>query len=150
MAQRQRRVYNDRSKKKITCSLMRPSGNLFCKQTGIHISYKNGGHAWSVATASPITHDNIEAATELARIQLDADFFRVRFDRSTPIVKLYLGAMAEIDSPNPRSGDIAAAMHKEVNQVAPVRQSLIAKGMIYGLAHGDNTFTVPLFADYME
>lgn len=109
-----------------------------------------GSHAWAVASASPITLDDVKAATELALTQLDADFFRVRFDRSTPMEKQYMRAMAEIDSPTPRSGDIAAAMNKEVNQVAPLRQSLITKGMIYSPAHGDNAFTVPLFADYMK
>jgi len=41
-------------------------------------------------------------------------------------------------------------MNKEVHQIAPLRQSLISKGMIYSPAHGDTAFTVPLFADYMK
>ena len=64
--------------------------------------------------------------------------------------KVCLRAMAEIDLDTPRSGDIAAAMNKEVHQVAPLRQSLIKKGMIYSPAHGDTAFTVPLFAAYMR
>jgi hypothetical protein len=64
--------------------------------------------------------------------------------------KNYLRAMAEIDSPAPRSGDIATTMKKEVNQVSPLRQSLIRKGMIYSPSHRDTAFTVPLFADYMK
>ena len=64
--------------------------------------------------------------------------------------KNYLRAMAEIDAPAPRSGDIAAIMKKEVNQLGPLRQSLITKGMIYSPAHGDTAYTVPLFADYMR
>jgi cysteinyl-tRNA synthetase len=64
--------------------------------------------------------------------------------------KNYLRAMADIDHPSPRSGDIATMMKKEVNQVGPLRQSLINKGMIYSPSHGDTAFTVPLFADYMK
>jgi len=64
--------------------------------------------------------------------------------------KNYLRAMAEINVLAPRSGDIAAAMKKEVNQLGPLRKSLISKGMIYSPAHGDTAFTVPLFADYMK
>lgn len=109
-----------------------------------------GSICWAVATANDITHEDALAATSLAILQLDSSFFRVRFDRCTPMEKTYLRAMAEINVPTPRSGDIAAAMNKDVNQVAPLRQSLISKGMIYSPAHGDTAFTVPLFADYMK
>lgn len=109
-----------------------------------------GSMCWSVASAKTITKEDAISATSLAILQLDSSFFRVRFDRCTPMEKNYLRAMAEINSPAPRSGDIAAAMKKEVNQVGPLRQSLISKGMIYSPAHGDTAFTVPLFAEYMK
>ena len=109
-----------------------------------------GSHCWAVANESVITKEDSKLATQLAITQLDSDFFRVRFDRCTPMEKNYMRAMAEIHSSTPRSGDIATAMKKEVNQVAPLRQSLIAKGMIYSPAHGDTAFTVPLFAEYMK
>ena len=109
-----------------------------------------GSHCWAVATGSPISKSDALLATELAITQLDSGFFRVRFDRCTPMEKNYMRAMAETGSDAPRSGDIASMMKKEVNQVAPLRQSLIAKGMIYSPAHGDTAFTVPLFADYMK
>jgi hypothetical protein len=48
-----------------------------------------------------------------------------------------------------RSGDIAEKMGVKVTSVAPVRNSLIKKGMIFSPAHGDNAFTVPLFDQYM-
>ena len=109
-----------------------------------------GSMCWEVANSKVITKDDALAATELAILQLDSSFFRVRFDRCTPMEKNYLRAMAGINSPAPRSGDIASAMNKEVHQIAPLRQSLISKGMIYSPAHGDTAFTVPLFADYMK
>ena len=109
-----------------------------------------GSMCWSVATTHVITKEDAVTATDLAILQLDTSFFRVRFDRCTPMEKNYLRAMAEINVPAPRSGDIAAAMKKEVNQLGPLRKSLISKGMIYSPAHGDTAFTVPLFADYMK
>ncbi|MDH6241200.1 hypothetical protein M2125_001007 [Polynucleobacter sphagniphilus] len=109
-----------------------------------------GSMCWSVAATQVITREDAVTATDLAILQLDASFFRVRFDRCTPMEKNYLRAMAEINMPAPRSGDIAAAMKKEVNQLGPLRKSLISKGMIYSPAHGDTAFTVPLFADYMK
>ena len=109
-----------------------------------------GSKCWEVANTRVITEDDALAATELAILQLDSSFFRVRFDRCTPMEKNYLRAMAGINNPAPRSGDIASAMNKEVHQIAPLRQSLISKGIIYSPAHGDTAFTVPLFADYMK
>ncbi len=109
-----------------------------------------GSHAWAVAQNTVISKEDALLATQLAITQLDSDFFRVRFDRCTPMEKNYMRAMAEHGSTTPRSGDIAATMKKEVNQVAPLRQSLITKGMIFSPAHGDTAFTVPLFADYMK
>jgi len=109
-----------------------------------------GSHSWGVAKSSPINKSDVLLATQLAITQLDADFFRVRFDRCTPMEKTYMRAMAEIDTAAPRSGEIASVMKKEVHQVAPLRQSLITKGMIYSPAHGDTAFTVPLFAEYMK
>src|SRR5450830_1387272 len=109
-----------------------------------------GSNCWAVAESSPINIDDVMLATKLAITQLDTSFFRVRFDRCTPMEKNYMRAMAEVNSLAPRSGDIAAVMKKEVNQLGPIRQSLIKKGMIYSPAHGDTAFTVPLFADYMK
>jgi hypothetical protein len=109
-----------------------------------------GKHCWQYAEKSPITAQDAKMATELAISELDANFFRVRFDRLTPSEKKYLRAMAEIGSGPHRSGDIAHLLKKEVQGVAPIRANLIAKGMIYSPDHGDNSFTVPLFDGYMK
>lgn len=109
-----------------------------------------GKHSWQCASQSPITQTNAIQATELAIAELDASFFRVRFDRLTPSEKKYLRAMAELGAGPHRSGDIAHLLNREVTNVAPTRSSLIKKGMIYSQAHGDNSFTVPLFEGYMK
>ena len=46
-----------------------------------------GKHSWDAAEASPITQDDVAAATRSALAELDASFFRVRFDRLTPAEK---------------------------------------------------------------
>jgi hypothetical protein len=109
-----------------------------------------GKHGWDAADASPITADDIEAATRSALAELDASFFRVRFDRLTPAEKRYLRAMAGIGPGPHRSGDVADALGVKVSSVAPTRNSLIAKGMLYSPAHGDTAFTVPLFDAFMR
>jgi len=109
-----------------------------------------GRHAWNVAQTSPISRADARRATVLALAELDAGFFRVRFDRLTPTEKRYLGAMAGLGPGPHRSGDIAERLGKSVTSVAPVRSELIAKGMIYSPAHGDTAFTVPLFDGFMK
>lgn len=109
-----------------------------------------GKHSWDCADASPITAADVAAATESALAELDASFFRVRFDRLTPAEKRYLRAMASLGPGPHRSGDIAQAMGGKVTTLAPTRNSLIAKGMLYSPAHGDTAFTVPLFDAYMK
>ena len=109
-----------------------------------------GKHSWAVADASPITAANVAAARTLAIAELDASFFRVRFDRLTPKEKRYLRAMADLGPGPHRSGDIAAAMNVQVTSLAPTRNSLIAKGMLFSPAHGDTAFTVPLFDAFMR
>jgi hypothetical protein len=109
-----------------------------------------GKHSWLCAAKSPITAKDAEAATVFAIADLDASFFRVRFDRLTPAEKRYLRAMAELGPGPHRSGDIAHLLKKDVQNVAPTRATLISKGMIYSPSHGDNSFTVPLFDGYMK
>ena len=109
-----------------------------------------GKHSWNAADNSPITFSDARRATNEALAELDASFFRVRFDRLTPTQKRYLRAMAELGPGPHRSGDIAHILRRKVTTVAPVRNSLVAKGMIYSPAHGDTAFTVPLFDGFMK
>lgn len=109
-----------------------------------------GKHSWDVADASPIEREDAAQATQRALAELDASFFRVRFDRLTPSEKRYLRAMADLGPGPHRSGDIAERLRRKVTTVAPTRNALIAKGMIYSPAHGDTAFTVPLFDGFMK
>lgn len=109
-----------------------------------------GKHSWDVAAKSPITLSDILMASIETVAALDESFFRVRFDRLTPKEKRYLRAMAELGAGPHRSGDIAAMLGHAVNSLAPTRQSLIAKGMIWSPSHGDTAFTVPLFDEFMR
>lgn len=49
-----------------------------------------------------------------------------------------------------RSGDIAARLGRNVTALAPTRNKLISKGMIWSPGHGDTAFTVPLFDEFMR
>jgi hypothetical protein len=109
-----------------------------------------GKHAWDIAEASPITRRDVETASTLAIAALDESFFRVRFDRLTPVEKKYLRAMAELGPGPHRSGDIAEMLERTVTSLGPTRSQLISKGMVWSPSHGDTAFTVPLFDEFMR
>lgn len=109
-----------------------------------------GKHAWDVAKVSPITLRDVEQASRAAIVALDESFFRVRFDRLTPVEKKYLRAMAQLGPGPHRSGDIAVVLDRSVTSFGPTRSQLIAKGMIWSPSHGDTAFTVPLFDEFMR
>ena len=105
---------------------------------------------WNEAEKSPISLADLDAATPKILNKLDESFFRVRFDRLTPNEKRYLRAMAELGPGPHRSGAIADLLGLKVQGVAPVRSSLIRKGMIYSQQHGETDFTVPLFDAFLK
>lgn len=109
-----------------------------------------GKHSWDIAKGPRIGLEDVKLATTEALAELDASFFRVRFDRLTPAQRRYMRAMAELGPGPHRSGDIADILNVKVTAVAPRRNSLIANGMIYSPAHGDTAFTVPLFDGFMK
>ncbi|MEY3521807.1 MAG: hypothetical protein RLZZ177_2522 [Pseudomonadota bacterium] len=108
-----------------------------------------GKHTWDVATTSPITLDVVKTATQLSIAGLDESFFKVRLERTTPSERRYLRAMADLGPGPHRSGDIANQLLKTVSTQAPVRSSLIRKGIVWSPTHGDTAFTVPLFHEYL-
>jgi hypothetical protein len=108
-----------------------------------------GKHSWNVADTSPIDGEDAWRATDEALADLDASIFSVRFDRLTCAEKIYMRAMAELGPGPHRSGDIAECLGLKVTTVAPIRNALIAEGMLYSPGHGDTAFTVPLFDGFM-
>jgi hypothetical protein len=109
-----------------------------------------GKHSWDVASTSPITSADVARASEVAVAALDESFFRVRFDRLTPAERRYLRTMAHLGPGPHRSGDIATELERTVQSLGPVRNQLIAKGMIWSPSHGGTGFTVPLFDEFMR
>lgn len=109
-----------------------------------------GKHVWDVAEGPPITDSHVEVASRQAEATLDESFFLVRFDRLTPSEKRYMRAMAQLGAGPHRSGDIANELGRQVSSLAPTRNQLINKGMIWSPSHGDTAFTVPMFDEFMR
>lgn len=109
-----------------------------------------GYQSWNLAESTTITKDIVEAATIVVKKRLDANFFRVRFDRLTPKEKTYLRAMADLGDEPMKTSDIADKLEAKVNSLGMVRASLMKKGMVYSPSFGDMAFTVPLFDEFMR
>lgn len=109
-----------------------------------------GKQCWDIAERSPIAVADVTLASAAALAQLDASFFRVRFDRLTPAEKAYIRAMASLGEGPHRSGDVAERLGVKVTSVAPTRNALIKKGMVYSPSHGDTAFTVPMFDTFIR
>lgn len=106
--------------------------------------------AWNAAADSVISVSDVRHATAAVHDRLDHSFFRVRFDRLTEREQHYLRAMAELGEGPHGSGEIAAAFGMPVTSLAPTREALIRKGMIYSPSHGTTAFSVPLFDRFMK
>jgi hypothetical protein len=109
-----------------------------------------GFHVWNSVPESPIQRAHVLDATPGIIAHLDANFFRVRFDRLTQLQQKYLRAMAELGPGPHQTGDIAATLGVEAAAVATVRQQLINKGMVWSQRHGETAFTVPRFNEFMK
>lgn len=109
-----------------------------------------GYQAWNLADDAIIDLPTVHRATQASIQRLDESFFRVRFDRLTPREKEYLYSLAVLGEGAQRSGTIAEALGVSPQSIAPIRNGLIKKGMIYSPAHGDTDFTVPLFGAFLK
>jgi hypothetical protein len=109
-----------------------------------------GFHVWNAAPKSPIRAADVERVTPEIIAHLDANFFRVRFDRLTTLQQKYLRAMAELGPGPHKTGEIATTLGVETATVSQIRQQLIDKGMIWSQRYGETSFTVPLFDSFMK
>jgi hypothetical protein len=107
-----------------------------------------GKHVWNLADDSPITLADVERAKPAVRSQLDENFFQVRVGRTTAAERRYISAMASLGRGPYKSGDIAAKLGTDSPRVAPLRNQLINKGLVYSPSHGITDFTVPQFDDF--
>jgi hypothetical protein len=109
-----------------------------------------GKHVWNLAKGPRMTLADVEAARPIVMGQLDENFFRVRIGRTTPAERTYISAMADLGPGPYRTGDIAAKLGKPSTSVAPLRGTLINKGLIYSPEYGITDFTVPQFDDFVR
>lgn len=110
-----------------------------------------GRGVWDAAVANPISVQDVEAAVSEVERKLEQDFFSVRLARATPSERRYCAAMASLGDGPQESAAIARALgYRSVQAASPLRASLIEKGVVYSVGHGQLDFTVPRFAEFMR
>ena len=110
-----------------------------------------GLELWNHAETSPITTADVDAVHEIVTDSLARSFFGTRFQLATEAEQRYLAAMASLEDPPYRTGDVAQAYGaKDQRGVSIHRDGLIHKGLIWAPRRGQLDFTVPLFAEYLR
>lgn len=105
---------------------------------------------WNDAQGPLITAHEVQMAYHETLASLDTGFFRVRIDRLTKTEIQFVKAMASLGEGPYAVADVAKRLGRGQSSIAPMRASIINKGMIYSTDHGYLDFTVPLFAQYMR
>jgi len=110
-----------------------------------------GLELWNQAERSPITMDDVEAAREIVRESLTANFFEPRMEMATDAEQRYLAAMATLRTLPCRTSDVAERFGTtDQRGVSVYRTGLIRKGLIWSPRRGQVDFTMPLFAEFMR
>lgn len=105
---------------------------------------------WDYAAGPTIDAEDARVGVHIGRDNLDAGFFRSRWNRATPAERAYLRAMADDGDRPSSSGEVARRLGRtNVQQVGPTRAKLIHKGLVYAPEHGLVAFTVPGMADFI-
>ena len=109
-----------------------------------------GQAAWNLSSSRLITSSDADAAALYGTEQLDAGFFRSRWQRATRSERRMLHAMA-VDGEGPSASSLVAhRMGLQPSSLGPYRAALISKGLVYAPEHGQIAFTVPGMAGYVD
>lgn len=105
---------------------------------------------WNLANTEIIKRTDVECAIPIFYQNLDAGFFKVRYDRCTQKEKMFIFAMVKCGDLPCTIANVAKIMKRSVSSISPYRAQLINKGVIYATAHGEVDFTVPGFDEYLK
>jgi hypothetical protein len=110
-----------------------------------------GLELWNHSEDASIDVGDVDEVREIVSDSLARNFFGTRFQMATDAEQRYLSAMASLETSPYRSSEVASAYGvKDQRGVSVLRESLIAKGLIWSPRRGQLDFTVPLFAEYLR
>ncbi|HEY2334574.1 MAG TPA: ATP-binding protein [Solirubrobacterales bacterium] len=109
-----------------------------------------GREIWKIHRGQVIDRSQVNAAEPIVLEYLDDNFFSQRIGKLPDADRRYMSTIAALGDGPQRSGEVAAAMGKELQDVSVVRDRLIKASLLYAPARGEVDFTVPLCADYLR
>jgi hypothetical protein len=109
-----------------------------------------GREIWKIHHGQIIGPQEVKAAEPIVIEYLDDNFFSQRIGKLPAAERRYMAAIASLGDGPQRSGDVAAAMGKNPQDVSVVRDRLIKASLLYAPRRGEVDFTVPLCADYLR
>lgn len=109
-----------------------------------------GSVLWERGTEPEVTLGAVREAESAIIKQLDESFFRFRYEKLPPSQQKFLRAMAELGTTPASIAEVAQLLGKKTGGVSAVREKLIAKGLVYPVAHGILDYSVPLFDEYLR
>ncbi len=109
-----------------------------------------GKAVWDVSSNTTVNLEDARLAIEIGTEQLDAGFFRSRWQRATPAERQYLRAMAEDHDEASSTAQVASRLNRAASQLTVARSNLISKGLIYAPDHGAVRFTVPGMSGFIS
>ncbi|HWM63028.1 MAG TPA: ATP-binding protein [Solirubrobacterales bacterium] len=105
---------------------------------------------WRIRSGDSIGPRDAERAERVAREYLDENFFSQRIGKLPGGEQRYMAAIASLGDGPQRTGEIAAILAKEPQDLSGVRDRLIKASLLYVPKRGEVDFTVPLCADYIR
>ena len=109
-----------------------------------------GQATWNLSPDKMFTAADAAAAVQYGLEQLDAGFFRSRWERATPSERRFLYAMADDNDEPSQTSAIAHRLGIKITSLGPNRANLMAKGLVYSPEHGQIAYTVPGMAGYVR
>ncbi len=109
-----------------------------------------GREIWKIHHGQIIGPQEVKAAKPIVIEYLDDKFFSQRIGELPAAERRYMAAIASLGDGPQRSGDVAAAMGEDPQDVSVVRDRLIKASLLYAPRRGEVDFTAPLCADYLR
>lgn len=110
-----------------------------------------GKWVWELKKDLQIIDENIvNEAKKFFNKSLDASFFKVRHDRTTPRESEFIKAMVQCGELPCSTKNISDTMNESQQKISPLRAQLIHKGFIYATERGKVNFTVPQFDKFLR
>jgi AAA ATPase domain len=109
-----------------------------------------GRVVWRIGSGRSITLREVKAAEPVTLEYLDDNFFSQRIGKLPNAERRYMAAIASLGDGPQHTGDVAAALGKDLQDVSVMRDRLIKASLLYAPRRGELDFTVPLCADYIR